>query len=85
MAYYVLPSKKSGGHVLHVPHQIAPMSLSNGENAIWPKGLWVVTVFVKTKLPEQLSLHYCAVNTHLDELVLDPPMHECMNDKCMNA
>ena len=25
MTYYVLPSKKVGGHVPRVPHQIAPM------------------------------------------------------------
>jgi len=25
MAYYVAPSKKVGGHVPRVPHQIAPM------------------------------------------------------------
>ena len=25
MAYYIPPPKKGGGHVPHVPHQIAPM------------------------------------------------------------
>jgi len=33
MAYYVPPSKKVGGHVPRVPHQIAPMCRKS-ENAI---------------------------------------------------
>jgi len=30
-------------------------------------------VFVKKKLPEQFGLHCYAVNTHLDEIILEPP------------
>jgi len=30
-------------------------------------------VFGKRKLPEQLGFHACAVSTHPDELVLEPP------------
>jgi len=29
MAYYIPPSEKAGGHVPRVPHQIAPMAISN--------------------------------------------------------
>jgi len=32
MAYYVPPSEKVGGHVPHVPHQIAPMPMTQMKN-----------------------------------------------------
>ena len=40
-------------------------------------------MFVKKKLPEQLGLHCYAVNTHPDELVLEPPPKKIM-DPSMN-
>ena len=49
------------------------MNLVNGENAIWPKCLWVLTVFVEKVTYEQLGLHRYAVNKHPDEFVLEPP------------
>ena len=49
-----------------------PVSLGNGENVIYPKCVWLLTVFVKKKLPEQLGLHCYALCTHPDELVFEP-------------
>ena len=37
MAYYVPPSEKVGGHVLRVPHQIAPIKLRKSELNAWNK------------------------------------------------
>ena len=31
MAYYVPPPEKRGTHVLRVPHQIAPMDITNSQ------------------------------------------------------
>jgi len=50
-----------------------PVSLGNGENVIKPKCVWLLTVFVKKKLPEQLGLHCYEVSTHPDELVFHSP------------
>jgi len=50
-----------------------PVSVGNGENANWPKGLWFNLV-CKKKLPEQLGLHCYAVSTHPDEFFLSSPL-----------
>jgi len=52
----------------------APGPSGNGEKFIYPKCVWLLTVFVKKKLHEQLGLHCYAVSTHPDELVLEPPL-----------